>query len=193
MIKRKRLLQSERQGKLAPRFGARLMCAVSLVLLSSAATLAIPASEYHVHVRQSVTALKAVAQSTAAESEAGYFARDAEAVRSVRSLLPRAETVEWKGVTFNVDNSWLHQDLDKYEADTQPTRYDLLKRLTERLTALDERLTETEELPTRAVDDKDSENRRLAEILQRAEYARKVPQQNALSRLLKKLYDWFKS
>ena len=36
------------------------------------------------------------------------------------------------GASVNVDNAWLHQELDKYAADTSMTRYELLKRITER-------------------------------------------------------------
>ena len=193
MIKRKRLLQSESQAICAQRFGARFMFAVSLVFLSSAAALATPVSEYHKHIRQAVTALNAVAQSRTAESEAGYFARDTETVRVVRTLLPQAETVEWNGASFNVDNSWVHQDLDKYAADTSKGRYDLLRRLTERLRALDERMTEIEGPATGAAENKGAESRKLAGILQRPEYARKVQQENAITRLLKRLMAWIKS
>ena len=90
--------------------------------------------------------------------------RDVETVRQVRNLLPATETVESNGQGLKVDNSWLHQELDKYAADTSTVRYELLKRITERVKALDERL---EELETRAVGtsaSKADESRKLEEI-----------------------------
>ncbi len=193
MTKRKRFFHNENQAIFAQRFVARFVLAVSLVLLSSAAVLAIPASEYHKHIQQAVTALDSLAQSDETESETAYGARDAETVRGVKNLLPPNETVDWNGASFSVDNSWLHQELDKYAADTSQERYDLLRRTTERLKALDERITEMEKPASGAVGNKTEESRKLAEILRRPEYARKVKQESAMSRLLDRFLKWIQS
>ncbi|HEV7798082.1 MAG TPA: DUF4129 domain-containing protein [Pyrinomonadaceae bacterium] len=166
---------------------------MTLVILSASAALAIPASEYHAHMRQAVKALGTLAQSDKNESAETYFSRDRETTRSVRDLMPPAQAVEWNGQNFNVDNSWLHQDLDKYAADATLARYDLLRRITERLQALDERLTELEQPTTGALRSKSQESRKLAEILQRPEYAHQVKQQSAFSRLLEQFIQWIKS
>lgn len=193
MTKRKRLFQNESQALCAQRFAARFVFAVSLVLLSSPAAMAIPAGEYHQHIQQAVTALDTLAQSDETENETAYGAREAETVRGVRNLLPPTETVEWNVTSFNVDNSWLHQDLDKYAADTSQERYDLLRRMTERLRALDERITELEKPTAGVAENKAEESRKLAEILQRPEYARKVKQKSALTGLLERFIKWILS
>lgn len=193
MIKRKGLLQNKNQAMFAQRFAARFVLAVSLVLLSTAAVLAIPASDYHKHIQQAVTALDTLAQSDEIESETAYGARDAETVRGVRNLLPLTETIEWNGVSFNVDNSWLHQELDKYAADTSQERYDLLRRTTERLRALDERIAEMEKPASGAMGNKAEESRKLAEILRRPEYARKIKKESPLSGLLDRFLKWILS
>lgn len=193
MIERQRLQQGKSHARSARRLAAHFLFAVSLILLATPAVLAIPAGEYHNHIRQAVTALDTLAQSDETESETAYGARDVETVQGVRNLLPRTESVEWNGTTLNVDNAWLHQDLDKYASDSSEARYDLLRRMTERLKALDERITELEKSAAAATGTKAEESRKLAEILQRPEYARKVKQESALSRLLEKFLDWIKS
>src|SRR6185503_18107210 len=138
MVKRKPLLEIERQLIFARRFAMRLFFMVSLALILSASAHAIPSSEYHQHLTQAVTALDSLGQSDENESANAYAARDVETVRQVRNLLPATETVESNGESFKVDNSWLHQELDKYAADNSTVRYELLKRITERVKALDE-------------------------------------------------------
>ena len=193
MVKRKPLLQHERQTDFALRLAARFLFAVNLVLFLATAAHAIPVSEYHQHIRQAVTALDTLAQSDETESVIGYAARDVETVRRVRNLLPAAERVEAQGGSFNVDNSWLHQELDKYAADTSKARYELLKRIEERLKAIDDRLEELEKPVAVAGTSKAEQSRKLGEILQRPEYAHKVQQKNALTRLLERFLEWIKS
>src|SRR6267142_4333185 len=108
MTKRKRLSKNDSQHLFAQCFVARMVFAGSLVLITSAVAMAIPAGEYHKHIQQALTALDTVAISDENESETAYGLRDAETVRGVRSLLPQTETVESNGTSFHVDNSWLH-------------------------------------------------------------------------------------
>jgi hypothetical protein len=163
-----------------------------LVLILSSAARAIPAGEYHKHIQQALTALATVAQSDESESPTAYGVRDADTVRKVRELLPAEETVEWNGGSLKVDNSWLQHDLSTYAAEATKARYELLKRIVERLSALDQRLTEAEK-PAGTAGDKSEEQRKLGEILQRPEYARKVKAENPISALLERLLKWIRS
>ena len=190
MVKRKPLRQSERQAIFAGRFAMRLFFIVSLALVLSTPAHAIPVNEYHKHITQAVTALDSLAQSDENESPNSYSVRDVETVRQVRNLLPASETVESNGKSLKVDNSWLHQELDKYAADTSAVRYELLKRITERVKALDERLEELERPAAGTGAGKAEESRRLEEILRRPEYAHQVQQENAISRLVKRFLKW---
>lgn len=185
--------QFKRQGIFACRCVARAFCVVNLLLLLAGAAHAIPFSEYHQRVRQTVTALDALSQSDENETAYAYYARDAATIRQVRSLLPPTETVELNSASLSVDNSWLHQELDKYAAETSATRYELLKRITERVKALDERLEELEKPAVGASGNKAEDSRRLEEILKRSEYAHQAPQKNALTRLLERLIKWIAS
>lgn len=154
---------------------------------------AIPLKEYHRHVQQAVTALDALGQSDENETTNAYSVRDAATLLQVRSLLPPAETIEVDGASLSIDNAWLHDELGKYAADTSVARYELLKRITERVKALDERLEEFEKAAIVADSGKADANRRLAEILKRPEYAQQVQQKNALTRLLERLIKWIAS
>ena len=193
MVKRKPLLKAEQQTIFARRLAARIFFAVNLLLFLAAVAHGIPVSEYHKHIRQGVTALDTLAQSDENESTIAYAARDEETTGQVRKLIPTTQTVEFDGASLKVDNSWLHQELDKYAADTSQTRYELLKRITERLKALDDRLDELETPAAGTSASKADEGRRLAEILKRPEYAHQAQQENALTRLLKRFIEWILS
>ena len=173
----------------APRF----LFAGTVLLLLAQAVSAVSLSDYHKRIQQAVTALDSLAQSDESESVAGYETRDVQTVASVRTLLPQTESVDWNGTTFSVDNSWLHQELDKYSADRSSGRYDLLRRTTERLKAIEERITEIQMPTSGAIGNKTEQSRKLAEILQRPEYARKVNQESALSRLIDRFFKWLRS
>ncbi|MGH9875468.1 MAG: DUF4129 domain-containing protein [Pyrinomonadaceae bacterium] len=193
MVNRKPLLKTKQQAIFCCRFAARIFFAVTLLLFLAAVACAIPVSEYHKHIKQAVTALDTLEQSDETESAISYAARDVETTGQVRQLLPTTQTVELDGVSLPVDNSWLHQELDKYAADNSATRYELLKRITERLKALDDRLDELEKPAAGASASKADESRKLEEILKRPEYVQQVKQENALSRLLKRFVNWILS
>jgi hypothetical protein len=106
-------------------------------------------------------------------------------------LIPQTQTVEWNGVSFTVDNTWLHQELDRYGTVPKRERPELLRRITERLQALEERIAELQTPGTGNGPNKAETSRKLAEILGRPEYARKVMQQSALTRLMKRFLEWF--
>ncbi|HEV7746097.1 MAG TPA: DUF4129 domain-containing protein [Pyrinomonadaceae bacterium] len=190
MLKRTPPLRNKRQAILACHFAAH---GLFVILLLAGAAQATPLNEYHQHVRQSVTALEALGQSGENETTYAYSARDADTVRQVRGLMPPSETIEVDGASVGIDNTWLHQDLDKYAADTSAARYELLKRITERVKALDERLDELEKAAAVAGANKADDSRRLEEILKRPEYVQQVQQKNALTRLLERLVKWIAS
>ena len=171
-----------KRKRLARHWAVRIVFLVSLPFLLVCSVFAIPASEYHKHVQQAVTALDTLVQSDETESTTAFGERDAETIQAVRGLLPATETVEWDGEQITVDTNWLHQDLDKYAAEKSASRYELLKRITERLKAIDERITEIEK-PAEAQGSKEERKQKLAEILQRPEYARKAKTANAFNRL----------
>jgi hypothetical protein len=154
---------------------------------------AIPIKEYHKQLRQTVTALDTLAQANETEDATAYEARRAQTLAGVRNLLPPTETVEWNGTTFNVDNSWLPQELDKFKATSISERAGLLQATTERLQAIEERIAETEKAGSNRAANKTETSRKLAEILQRPEYARKVQRESALERIVSQFLKWLQT
>lgn len=174
------------------RVAARLAFAAVALLCFASAGYAAPLSEYQKRIKQATTALDTLANSDGAESVYAYQTRDTETVASVRTLLPKTETVEWNSESFEVDNSWLHYELDRYAADKTPERYDQLKRITARLSAVEERITDLEKPGSSSTTTKAEENRKLAEILQRSEYAGQVKEESAITRLIKRIAKWLR-
>ena len=177
---------------LRPRVAGRIVLAGTVFFFLAQTILATPVTEYHKRIRQAVTALDSLVQSDETEDAQAYDKRRTETLSSVRTLLPETEAVEWNGQSFKVDNAWLHQQLDKYESASEAERNELVKNAAERLQAIDERLAEIERPPSGAVSDKNEESRKLVEILQRPEYARKIKDQSALSRLFDRLLEWLR-
>lgn len=176
-----------------PGLAAQSLLTVSLLLALCQTVTAIPLSDYHKRIRQAVTALDTLALPDENESVTAYAARDAETIQGVRNLLPQTEKVESRGTSFNADNSWLHQELSKYASDHSLQRYDLLKRTTERLKSIEERIAELEQPASAATDSKAEQSRKLAEILRRPEYARAIKKESAVNTLLGRLVKWILS
>ena len=195
MIKSNSLLHC--QSKFVARLFISKRCAVQLLfaglvlIFLAQVVFATPVKDYHKRIRQAVTALESLAQSDETENASAFENRRIETLRSVRTLLPETEMVEWNGASFKVDDSWLHQELDKYGTAPDAERANLLKRVAERLQAIDERLAEIEKPSSGAMSNKVEEERRLSEILQRPEYARKINEQSALARLINRFFRWF--
>jgi hypothetical protein len=189
MVKRKPHAKINRASATL-RLTLRFVFAFSVLLGLTAAISANPLNDYHKRIQQAVTALDTLANSEEGESTSTYASRDVETVASVRTLIPTTETVEWNGASFEVDDSWLHDELDRYAADKSNERYNLLKRLTTRLAAVEVRLAELEKAATQTGGSKEEERRKLAEILQRAEYTHKVQEESAITRLLLRALKW---
>ena len=166
-----------------------LTCLVFLITVVPAVQ-AITLKEYHAQVKQAVVALDSLAQADETESAWDYGTRSAETTHAVRELLPAKQDVVWNGATFNVDNTWLHYELDKYGNAKYDERLPVLRRITERLQAIAERIAELES-PGSSSGDKAERSRKLAEILKRAEFARKAKEKSAISNLVERFIKWF--
>ena len=149
---------------------------------------AVSLNEYRERVARAVTALDSLAQTDEDESTYDYAQRNADTVKAVRETLPASETVEWGGTTFKVDNAWLHEELDRL-SQTQPLEHiHRVARIKERLQSMSEQLTEAQSAAGTA--DKSAASRKLAEILQRPEYAQKAKDPTFVRRLIDRLMEW---
>jgi hypothetical protein len=171
-------------------FGALLFGAVAL--LFPPAVQATPVSEYHKHLSQAITALDSLSQ-IADENETipAFEIRTAETIASVRQLLPANETVELGQQSFTVDNSWLQTELEKFKTASATERPALREQVIERLQAIRERINEVQSAATET-HDKEQRAKKLAEILQRPEYARKAKEQSAIARLWAQFWEWLR-
>src|SRR5687767_699894 len=168
---------------------ARRLAPLAFVLLVAVLPVqATSLNEYRERVSRAVTALDSLAQTDEDESTDDYAQRNAVTVKAVRDTLPPSETVEWGGTTFKVDNSWLHEELDRL-SQTQPVEHKRgVALIKERLQAMSERLTEAQSAA--GAGDKSAASLKLAEILQRPEFAQKAKDQNFLRRLIERLLQW---
>jgi Domain of unknown function (DUF4129) len=147
---------------------------------------------YHQRVKASVTALDTLMQTDETESAADFEARTAQTTMLIRGTLPPTETVEWEGTSYNVDNSWIGQELDKITKLPDANRREALHNLTERLKAMDGRLGELKEAADRSLS-KGAASNKLAEILKRPEYAKDPEPNSALAKLWRDLMKWLES
>lgn len=164
-----------------------------IFFLLSISVYAASISEYDKHIAQAIAALDSLAQ-IANENETipAYEARTAETISSVQQLLPAKQTVEVDQQNFAVDNSWLQTELEKYKTASATERPALREQTIQRLQAILDRVKEIETASAGAPD-KQEQNRKLAEILQRPEYARKAKQETAIGRLLRQLIKWLQN
>lgn len=177
-------------------FASRASCILFLIIVCAEGASAIPLPDYHRHVNRAISSLGSIGASLEDEERSLESERSVEAavIREVRGLLPANETIEWQGGTLRVDNSWLKEALDNYERlpEGDPERIESAARIAERLQAIAERLSEIERAGAKTIN-KEEEKARLAAILRRAEYNQQAPEGNALTRILKRIREWFRS
>jgi hypothetical protein len=118
-----------------------------------------------------------------------FLAREAKTFADLRASLPATEKIEGMGVALDVDNRWLHGELDLYAriaADKHEERDDALYRLAQRLRALTAQLEDAASIVVQSARDKEAEKGRLQSILRRPEYNQQAAEDTALARLWKK-------
>jgi hypothetical protein len=169
----------------------QLALSTALLLIAASALRAEPLADYAMRVSRAITLVEEMR--TANEDESGHARPEqvyAGNLALVRQLLPAKETVNLKGQTVAVDNTWLHSDLRDFEKSTKTSdRHDALARIAERLKSIHERLSELQSANGQN-GDKDAEKGKLAEILRRPEYVRTPPQSSALERLIDQFLRW---
>ena len=171
---------------------ATIFFSILLIPICTTMSSARPFSEYQRDVKRSVSALDTLAQTDEGETEPNWLTRITETVAAVRTALPAAETVEWNETIYQIDNSWLHRELERFEKATAGEQPELLTQITERLQALAQRLEEIEKAKTNSSSKADA-TRKLEEILQRPEYAQSRKEVSALTRLWRDLVKWLES
>lgn len=171
----------------------RIALTVLLLQLLATVCLGTPLNEYRKHLESAATAMDTLGQVDESESEADRAARFNETIAAVRAAVPETEDVEWQGVAFRVDNSWLHRELQTFEKGDPALRSLTLKRITERLQGTAQRVEEIEKSELVSAASKAEARQKLTQILQRPEYAHKPQEASALARLLERFIKWLQS
>jgi hypothetical protein len=144
---------------------------------------AIPISQYQQNLKTAIAALERLN-----DSGDNFDDRLAESIETVRTTLPKQETVEFEGEVCNVDNLWLHKNLDELEQADDPS--EKLGQIIWSLRAIEERVAERQNPDERTAENKQWAKTRLESILARPEYATGPQGQNALIRLLQDIARW---
>ncbi len=171
-----------------------LAATVLMVIAGATSTYAIPLATYRERVREATVLLSTL---HSVDENEGAFSLENRIVRTlsdVRRILPPTETVEWNGTTIQVDNKWLETALKKYEDlySSSKDRATVLTEITTRLTAISESLAEAEKQTAAGSSNKDDEKARMSEILRRSDYAKKAPEESAVTRLWKRFLAWLR-
>jgi hypothetical protein len=166
--------------------------AALLLLLSVEAGVAIPLSQYQDRVKSAAATLESLRGSI--QTSPDQDALRQQKMREIREALPVKDSVEWNGVKYAVDNSWLDEQLKQIErASSDADRSTAIERTHERLQALSERLNEIDQVQESQSPNKAEMRGRLAAVLQRPEYVKAVKEETALQRLWRQLLKWLDS
>lgn len=168
-----------------------VLTALAIIVCARAAS-AMPVVEYRQNVEKVIAALDTIGSRDESESLFDQQTRNAQTLNSIKTLLPLKSNVEWNGKNYAVDNTWLHQDLQRLAEARESERPDMLIRIQEQLKALQERLAEIEKTES-GNQNKAEEKRRLEEILSRSEYKPAEQAPSLWNQLMARFLKWLAS
>lgn len=125
----------------------RIIFVVSLLLLivglSNTVRAASTLLDYHIRVHQASMEISSLLGATD-EGYRAYQERVDSSLYNVRSMLPQREVVESDKKIVEVNNAWLHYEINEFQKlqTYDKKRETILRQIAERLNALDTRLTE---------------------------------------------------
>jgi hypothetical protein len=169
---------------------ARPAFVVALFVLAAGAASASSLDDYRARVGAAFGRAGELQAALAGGDSAAGEAGAARAVASLRASLPPHERVELAGGVVEVDNGWLHKELEAYDAARDAARRrEIAARVRGRLGALERDLDATASAPPPARD-KEAEKGRLQSILNRPEYSEQAARGTALQRLWDRVRDF---
>lgn len=153
------------------------------LFLAPVTVTAIPITEYQHNLKRTIVMLETLERTLPLEES-----RFAEAITNIRTTLPQHQPVEFEGEVYNVDNSWLHKDLDQLKQDANWPKQ--LAQILGSLRALEAKVAERQEPPSHTAESKEQAKSRLESILARPEYATGPQGSTALARFFQDLAKW---
>jgi Domain of unknown function (DUF4129) len=160
---------------------------IIVLFFCPASVSALPIAEYQKNLQQAITALDTLNQSDEDESTTDFENRFNQTIEAVRAALPEHQTIESGTEVYNVDNSWLHKELNELNQASNPL--DNIKQILATLQALQTRVAEGQN-PGTQMDSKDQAKTKLDTILARPEYTTGAKGTNALMRLIQDFTRW---
>ena len=165
------------------RYSLAAVFGVLFLFLCPATVTAIPITDYHFNLKYAISTLGQLSH-----SGDNFNNELPAAVESVRTKLPKHETVESEGEVYNVDNSWLHKELDELEK--ADNRSEKLAHIVWTLQAIEARVAERANPGGSPAENKQWAKTRLESVLARPEYAADTEGSNALMRLIRDFFEW---
>jgi hypothetical protein len=166
-------------------------CAIACVAFSATNALAASFDDYRARVNSALNYAADLRGALEDEDASVAQGRAAQAIAALRASLPPHERVESRGGAIEVDNSWLHKELNACEAipaSENERRREIAARLSEQLGALRLELDATAAAANGARD-KEAEKGRLQTILRRPEYNEQAARGGALQSLWERIKD----
>ena len=177
--------------------GRPFVALLVLACLAPAPARAATLDDYRGRVREAITVVGQLGRMVDPdewEMESARVAAEVDRLAELRSLLPPRERVERANGALEVDNRWLHKELDAYAALAPDKVGDKRKKLSlvgDRLSSLAARLDEEASAAAAAARDKEAEKGRLQTILRRPEYNEEAAKGGAFQRFMQWLSDFF--
>ena len=176
----------------AAKYRFRSLVLFAILSLAVSTATAIPLSDYHAKLDQSIEDIEALLNRGGEESDADYDTRFNETINELKARLPHTEQVEADQLKWNTDNSWFHMMLDDLQSAPAAERTGKLDSLLDALRAVDERVAEMEDAEMSDAG-KAAAKEKMESILSRPEYSTAPHGPNALARLINDFIRWFRS
>jgi hypothetical protein len=189
--------KAQKSARVHVLYARQLMLILLLMLFGTSGVVAMPLAEYRSRIHQAITELESTTESERYESTQEHDHRLTKALDNVLQIVPMNTPVEWQDTRLVVNNSWLEDEFKSFQqlSRNDPRAPEILARITERLRAVEDRLTEldSQDKTVAATKGKAQEKARLEAILRRAEFNAQPPQESILKRIWARLIAWLNS
>lgn len=188
---------AQKRARVPVLYAWQLAVVLLLIFFGASGVVAMPLAEYRSRIHQAITELESTTESERYESAQEHDYRLTRTLNNVLQIVPGNEPVEWKDTRLIVNNSWLEDESKSFQqlSRNDPRAPEILARITERLRAVEDRLTEldSQDKTVAARAGKDQEKARLEAILRRAEFNTQPPQESIIKRIWTRFIAWLNS
>jgi hypothetical protein len=169
----------------------QIMIVLCILFASSAATYASTLADYRERIESAQRTVETMSSAVQGASGTEYDDYLKRAESQVKHSIPQTEKVEIGGTVIETSNGWIRDGFDQFDkAATSDEQVKILSSLSERLTAISQRLKEidTNSASSRS---KDGDKQKLAEILRREEYRKPDKAEESLfQRIYRQVIEW---